>query len=150
MNAVTAAFAFRSFRRGRLLRCGGTLAATALALTIGFVAQVVSCGSHYKDLSGPVFGDRIGTFYADLVPKSWILGPLLEPTGAQNGTQNAPRAPQTVHKTFPRAPQERPRPFWVKEGLRGSHFGPIWDPLGPLWGHLRPNGDSSVSNCNYS
>ena len=31
---------------------------------------------------------------ADLVPQSWILGPPLDPTGSQNGTENGPRAPK--------------------------------------------------------
>ena len=63
----------------------------------------------FRTLSGPPPEHHFGASCADLVPKSSILGPPLDPTGPQNGTQNGPRAPKIRAQKFPRAPQERPR-----------------------------------------
>ncbi len=41
---------------------GAPLAAMIPSATIGFAAHVVSVGSHYKDLAGPVFGTRVGIY----------------------------------------------------------------------------------------
>ena len=41
---------------------GGALAKIGLALTIGYVAQIVSTGATYKSLEGPVFGTKVGIF----------------------------------------------------------------------------------------
>ena len=41
---------------------GAPLAAMIPSATIGFAAHVVSAGSPYKDLEGPVFGTRVGIY----------------------------------------------------------------------------------------
>ena len=53
-----------SGRVSRLLH-GKTLAALALSLTIGYVGQVISNGSSYTNLEGPVFGTRVGVYHVD-------------------------------------------------------------------------------------
>ena len=50
---------------------GTSLAALAFSLTIGYVAHVVTTGSTYKDLEGPVFGTRVGIYHTEDLHKPW-------------------------------------------------------------------------------
>ena len=42
---------------------GSSLAAMAFSVTIGFMGHLVSAGSVYQDLEGPVFGTRVGIYH---------------------------------------------------------------------------------------
>ena len=73
---------------------------------------------------------HFGASCADLVPKSLIFGPPLEPTGLQNSTQNGPRAPKNSAESAPRAPK-------VIFGILGSYTREI-PPMGRPPGETPP------------
>ena len=52
----------------RLLH-GAALTALAFSSTIGYVGQLVSKGTPYPDLEGPVFGTRVGIYNVDNLEK---------------------------------------------------------------------------------
>ena len=59
------------------------MATLAITFTIGFVAQVISTGSVYKNLEGPIFGTRVGIYHMETLDSKPI--PAKSSTKDQHG-----------------------------------------------------------------